>query len=60
MCGTEQELNTSPVRMETNYVRFIGHIYHLDKDLSIQALCPGCAAVVGNFINKNRQHIYAR
>lgn len=60
MCGTEQELNTSPKRMETNYVRFTGMIYQLDQGLSIQALCPKCAAVVGEFIKKNRQHIYTR
>ncbi len=54
MCGTEQELNTSPQRMETNYVRFIGMVSYLSRDLSIQALCPICATVVGEFIKKNR------
>jgi hypothetical protein len=60
MCGTEQELNTSPQRMETNYVRFTGMIYQLDKGLSIQALCPKCAGVVGEFIKKNRIPTYTR
>ena len=54
MCGAEQTLNTSPERMETNYVRFIGMIANLDKGLSIQALCPKCASIVGNFIKINR------
>jgi hypothetical protein len=50
MCGLEHELNTSPQKMETNYVRFIGMISYLDKDLSIQALCPECAGFVGRYI----------
>lgn len=53
MCNAPQSLNTSPQRMETNYVRFTGMIYHLDKDLSIQALCPKCAGIVGEFIKRN-------
>jgi hypothetical protein len=60
MCLSDQELNTSPKRMETNYVRFTGMIYQLDKGLSIQALCPKCAGIVGEFIKKNRHPIYAR
>jgi hypothetical protein len=55
MCGAEQELNTSPQRMETNYVRFIGMIANLDRDLSIQALCPRCAGEVGQFIKEYRK-----
>ena len=54
MCGFEQELNTSPQRMETNYVRFTGMISHLSKDLSIQALCPNCAVTVGDFIKSHK------
>ena len=54
MCQTDQQLNTSPKRMETNYVRFTGMISHLDKDLSIQALCPNCATIVGDFIKGNK------
>ena len=53
MCGSGQQLNTSPQRMETNYVRFIGMVSNLSKDLSIQALCPKCAGIVGNFIKEN-------
>jgi hypothetical protein len=60
MCGLEQELNTSPKRMETNYVRFIGMIANLSKDLSIQALCPNCAGMVGDFIKKYKGHINHR
>ena len=55
MCLSDQELNTSPQRMETNYVRFTGHIYHFDKDLAIQALCPKCAGKVGEFIRNERK-----
>lgn len=54
MCGASQELNTSPQRMETNYVRFIGMVANLDRNLSIQALCPKCAGEVGKFINSKR------
>lgn len=53
MCNKTQELNTSPQRMETNYVRFTGMVYQLDKELRIQALCPGCAGIVGEFIKRN-------
>jgi hypothetical protein len=60
MCGAEQELNTSPQRMETNYVRFIGMVANLSKDLSVQALCPNCAVDVGEFITKNRRLISHR
>jgi len=60
MCMAVQELNTSPQRMETNYVRFIGMIANLTKDLSIQALCPNCAADVGEFIMKNRRLVSHR
>ena len=55
MCAKIQELNTSPERMETNYVRFIGMIANLDKKLSIQALCPHCAKKVGAFIINERK-----
>ena len=55
MCKAEQELNTSPQRMETNYVRFIGMVSNLDKDLGIQALCPHCAKKVGTFIKNARK-----
>jgi hypothetical protein len=57
MCKGVQELNTSPDRMETNYVRFIGMISNLSKDLSIQALCPICAPIVGEFIKSKRNDI---
>lgn len=58
MCGAVQELNTSPMRMETNYVRFTGMIYNMDKEkISIQALCPQCAPIVGDFIKQNRKNI---
>jgi hypothetical protein len=60
MCGAEQELNTSPQRMETNYVRFIGMVANLDKGLRVQALCPQCAIDVGEFILKNRRLISHR
>jgi hypothetical protein len=55
MCGAEQELNTSPQRMETNYVRFTGMIYQLDKGLRIESLCPKCAKIVGQFIIAHRE-----
>lgn len=55
LCGAEQELNTSPQRMETNYVRFIGMISNLARDLSIQSLCPDCARTVGEFIKMERK-----
>lgn len=54
LCGAEQELNTQPQRMETNYIRFVGMIANLSRDLSIQALCPKCAGAVGDFIKRNR------
>lgn len=57
MCGKESAINTAPDRTESNYVRFVGMIYHLDKDLAIQALCPNCAKVVGNFIRERQQMI---
>jgi hypothetical protein len=60
MCKAEQKLNTQPMRMETNYVRFIGMIANLSKDLSIQALCPKCAGLVGDFIKKYSGHINQR
>jgi hypothetical protein len=60
MCGAEQELNTSPQRMETNYVRFIGMVANLDKGLRVQALCPNCAIDVGEFIMKNRRLVSHR
>ena len=53
MCKETQGLNTSPQRMETNYVRFIGQISNLDKDLGIQALCPNCTGKVGEFIKSH-------
>lgn len=55
MCGAEQELKTEPKPMYTNYVRFTGMIYQLDPDLSIQALCPECAPIVGEFIKKEKR-----
>jgi hypothetical protein len=54
MCGSGQQLNTQPKRMETNFVRFTGMVANLDRSLSIQALCPKCAGIVGQFIKENK------
>jgi hypothetical protein len=55
MCGAEQELQTYPNARETNYVQMRGMIYKLDKGLSIEALCPECAGIVGQFIMSKRK-----
>ena len=57
MCGAIQELNTSPQRQETTYVKFDGMVYQLDTDLSIQTLCPKCAGIVGQFIRDEGKRI---
>jgi hypothetical protein len=58
MCKAEQKLDTTfEYKLQTNYVRFIGMVYQLDKDLSIQALCPKCAGIVGNFIKDKRKEL---
>jgi hypothetical protein len=58
MCGAKQSFDTTiPDKYQSNYVRFIGMISNLSKDLSIQALCPECAGIVGQFIKENRNRL---
>jgi hypothetical protein len=57
MCGSTLDIDsTIPDKYQTNFVRFIGPISNLDKGLRVQALCPQCADLVGQFILENRRN----
>lgn len=56
MCFKVAEMNTSPLRWESNYVLFGGMVVNLSRDMDIQALCPDCAHIVGDFIKSNRKN----